>query len=76
MAFLVVQQLEGNVIQPLVQRRAVQIPPAILVLALIVMGKLFGFLGVLVATPLAAVILLLVRHLYVRGVLNKQADGV
>lgn len=75
-AFLVVQQLEGNVIQPLVQRRAVQIPPAILVLALIVMGKLFGFLGVLVATPLAAVILLLVRHLYVRGVLNKQADGV
>jgi len=73
--FLVVQQLEGNVIQPLVQRRAVQIPPALLVLSLIVMGNLFGFLGVLVATPLAAVILLLVKHLYVRGVLGKRADG-
>ncbi len=71
---LVVQQLEGNVIQPLVQRRAVKIPPALLVLALIVMGNLFGFLGILVATPLAAVILLLVKHLYVRGILNKEAE--
>ncbi len=70
---LLVQQLEGNVIQPLVQRRAVKIPPALLVLALIVMGKLFGFLGILVATPFAAVIMLLVKHLYVRDVLGKGA---
>lgn len=69
---IVVQQLESSVIQPLVQRRAVQIPPALLVLALIVMGKLFGFLGLLVATPFAAVILLLVKHLYVKGLLDKK----
>lgn len=69
---LLVQQLEGNVIQPLVQRRAVKIPPALLVLALTVMGKLFGFLGILVATPFAAVIVLLVKHLYVRDVLGKD----
>ena len=69
---LIVQQLEANVIQPLVQRRAVQIPPALLVLALIVMSKLFGFLGLLVATPFAAVVLLLVKHLYVGDVLDKK----
>lgn len=70
---LLVQQIEANVIQPIVQRRAVKIPPALLVLALIVMGRLFGFLGILVATPFVAVILLLVKHLYVEGMLDKQA---
>lgn len=72
---LIVQQLEANVIQPLVQRRAVQIPPALLVISLIVMSKLFGFLGLLVATPFAAVVLLLIKHLYVEGLLGKKAPS-
>lgn len=71
---IVVQQIEANVIQPLVQRRAVKIPPAILLLALIVMGRLFGFLGILLATPFVAVMLLLVKHLYVEGLLDKQPE--
>lgn len=69
---LVVQQIESNLIQPLVQRRAVKIPPALLLLTLIVMGRLFGFLGILVAAPFVAVILLLFKHLYVEGVLDKE----
>ncbi len=68
--YVMVQQLEGNVLQPLIQKRAVAIPPALLVLSLVVMSQLFGFLGLLVATTLTAVLVVLVKRLYVEGVLD------
>lgn len=70
--YVVVQQLEGNLVQPLVQRRAVSIPPVLLILSLIAMNQLFGFLGLLLATPLVAVLLVWVRRLYVEGALHDQ----
>jgi hypothetical protein len=42
---------------PLVQQRAVLLPPAITILSQVLLGVLFGALGVLMATPLAATIL-------------------
>lgn len=70
--YVVVQQLEGNVVQPLVQRRAVSIPPVLLILSLIAMNQLFGFLGLLLATPFVAVLLVWVKRLYVEGALRDQ----
>ena len=64
--YVVVQQLEGNVFQPLIQQEAVAIPPAALVLALVASGALFGLLGLLVATPLLALAIVLVKELYVK----------
>lgn len=64
--YVVVQQLEGNVFQPLIQKRAVSIPPAVLLLVLLTFGTLFGLLGLLVATPVTAVLIVLVKELYVR----------
>ena len=66
-AYVVIQQLEGNVLQPLVQERTVSIPPALLLLSLVVMGQLFGLLGLLVATPLTAVLLVVVGHITQQG---------
>lgn len=63
---LVVQQLEGNLFQPLIQERSVSIPPAVLVLSLVASGTLFGFLGLIVATPITAVVIVLVKELYVK----------
>ena len=63
-AYVVIQQIEGNLLQPLVQERAVSIPPALLLLSLVIMGQLFGLLGLLVATPLTAVGLVVVAQLY------------
>jgi predicted PurR-regulated permease PerM len=62
---LVIQQVEGNVLVPLLQRRAVHLPPAVAVLAVVVAGVLFGIAGVVFATPLAVVTMVLVQHLYV-----------
>ena len=41
LVYIVVQQLEGNVFQPVIQERAVSIPPALLVLSLVAFGTLF-----------------------------------
>ncbi|CAN5748224.1 AI-2E family transporter [soil metagenome] len=72
--YLIVQQLEGNLFQPLIQKQAVAIPPAVLLLALVAFGTLFGFLGLLVATPITAVIIVLVKELYVRR-LERDEDA-
>lgn len=72
--YMVVQQLEGNLFQPLIQERAVSIPPAVQVLSLVAFGALFGFLGLIVATPVTAVIIVLVRELYVKPL--EETPGV
>lgn len=74
--YLVAQQLEGNVLTPIVQQKTVSLPPALTLTAVLVMGFLFGPLGVLVATPLAAVIFILVKLLYVEDMLGANSkDG-
>lgn len=52
--FLVIQQFEGHVIVPQVMRRALGIPPIIVLIAVMIGGKLLGFIGVLLALPVAA----------------------
>lgn len=62
--YVVVQQLEANLISPMAQRRLAKLPPIITIFSLIVMASLFGPLGVLAATPFAVVVVTLVRRLY------------
>lgn len=63
--YLAVQQFEGNVLTPLVQQYAVDLPGVVLLFSLIGFGTLFGTLGVILAAPLAVVTLVLVKRLYV-----------
>jgi predicted PurR-regulated permease PerM len=61
---IAVQQIQGNLVMPLLQNRMVDLPPAITIFGIIAAGILFGIAGVLLATPLTIVILVLVRQLY------------
>ena len=61
---LLVQQLQGNIVMPLLQNKMVDLPPAITIFGIIAAGILFGVAGVLLATPLTIVVLVLVRRLY------------
>jgi predicted PurR-regulated permease PerM len=70
--YLIVQQLEGNVLTPIVQMKTASLPPVLTLTAVVAMGLLFGPLGVLVATPLALVIMILVQELYIHDVLERQ----
>lgn len=66
LAFVIIQQIEGNLLQPIVMSRAVDLHPALVVFAILVMGTLFGLVGVLLAVPLMAALQVLVRELWVK----------
>jgi predicted PurR-regulated permease PerM len=61
---IAVQQVQGNLVMPLLQNRMVDLPPAVTIFGIIAAGILFGVPGVLLATPLTIVVLVLVRRLY------------
>jgi predicted PurR-regulated permease PerM len=63
--YLAVQQFEGNVLTPVVQQYAVDLPGVVLLFSLIGFGIIFGTLGVILAAPLAVVSYVLVKRLYV-----------
>jgi predicted PurR-regulated permease PerM len=64
--YIVVQVLESNLITPKIQQRLVDIPPALIIIAQLVMGVLIGGWGLVLATPLMLIFLVLVKQLYVK----------
>ncbi|MCK0512615.1 AI-2E family transporter [Aromatoleum buckelii] len=63
--FLAVQAAENYVVTPLIDQYSVHLPPALTISAQVLLGALLGALGVVFATPLTAIALVLVRMLYV-----------
>jgi predicted PurR-regulated permease PerM len=64
--FVIYQQIENYVIAPRVMRRAIEIAPAAVIIAVLVGGTLAGFFGALLALPIAATIQIVVEQLYVK----------
>lgn len=69
-----VQLVESYMIDPLVEKRMVSLPPAFVIAAQVVMGTLFGLLGVFLATPFAIVGVVLVQQLYLRNQLGQDPE--
>ncbi|MFN7134554.1 MAG: AI-2E family transporter, partial [Myxococcales bacterium] len=69
--YTAIQSIEGFFITPYVQERAVALPPAMTLLAEVFMGVLFGAFGVVISVPLAAAALVVVRHVYLKGLLEE-----
>jgi len=76
LVYSAVQALESYFITPLIQHRAVSIPPALLLIAQILMGVLAGPVGVLLSTPLAVVVVVVVQMLYVQDVLGDSIEAL
>lgn len=74
LVYLGVQQIEGNLLTPLIQQEQVSMPPVVILVAIVAAGLLFGILGVIVATPLVVVLMVVVKMLYVEDVLGKKTD--
>ena len=66
------EAVEGYVLEPLIQRKAVFLPPALILFSQMVLGLVGGPLGVIVATPFAAALLVAVRKLYVEQALENR----
>ncbi|CAA9385082.1 MAG: hypothetical protein AVDCRST_MAG74-640 [uncultured Pyrinomonadaceae bacterium] len=72
--YLVVQNLDGFVISPLIQQRAVSIPPVLVIASQLLLAVMFGFLGLLVAVPLVAAVFVLVKMIYVEDILGRRIE--
>ena len=71
--YLAVQMAENYVVTPLIDQYSVHLPPALTISAQVLLGALLGALGVVFATPLTAIALVLVRMLYVEEDLESSA---
>lgn len=71
--FVVVQTLEGYAITPWVQQRMVHLPPAVALSVQVIFGALWGFAGLALATPFAALALVVVQKLYIEDALGDHA---
>lgn len=65
--YLALHVIEGDILTPLIQSKAVDLPPGLLLMAQLFLGAVFGLLGIAVAAPLAAVGIVLVKRGYVRN---------
>src|SRR5215212_7476200 len=74
LAFLVIQQAEGNVITPLVIHEATSLHQVVVVAAITLAGAAFGVLGSLIAVPTAVVIMVLIEELWFRRVKEAASD--
>lgn len=73
--YIGVQAIESNIVTPQVQKRTVSMPPVLGMVGQLLFGIFFGFLGLLLATPLVAAIIVLVKMLYVEDVLGDKEEG-
>jgi predicted PurR-regulated permease PerM len=71
-AYIAIQQLEGLVLQPLLMKEGLELPPVMTILGQALLSLVFGFLGLLLAVPLMASVMVPVKLLYVRDVVGDE----
>ena len=70
--YVVIHMIDAYLLAPLIQLEAISLPPALTIAAQILMAYLAGGLGLLLATPMTAVVIVLIQILYVRNVLGEE----
>jgi predicted PurR-regulated permease PerM len=72
--YVAIQQIEGHLIIPLVMAKAVSLHPAVVAFGVVLIGQIFGIIGVFVAVPILAAIVILLDELRVKP-LERRASG-
>jgi predicted PurR-regulated permease PerM len=67
---VVIHVIEGNIIHPIVMERRAHLPPVVSITSVLVMGELLGFIGLLVAVPVLATTMVIVRRIYIHRLLE------
>ena len=70
---IVVHIIEGNFVLPLITAKRVEIPPVMSMMAVLIVAKLFGVFGVIVAVPMAAVVMVLIRRVVIHRLYEGQS---
>jgi predicted PurR-regulated permease PerM len=70
LAYVVIQQIESNVLHPLLMKKGLELPPVLTIFTQGVLAIVFGFVGLLVAVPMLAAAIVPIKMLYVRDVVG------
>lgn len=70
--FILVQIIESNLVTPFVERRTVEMPPALTVVAQVALGIMIGGLGLVLATPMLVLVMVLIQMVYIQDVLGDK----
>jgi predicted PurR-regulated permease PerM len=70
--FIGVQLIESNLVTPLIERETVELPPALTIVFQLGLAVLVGGLGLVLATPLLALIMVVVQMAYIQDVLGDR----
>jgi predicted PurR-regulated permease PerM len=73
-AYILVQQLESNVTIPIIMAQRVRLHPAVIAIGVVVVGRLFGFIGLFVAVPILSLIIIAVEEFWVKPVEEGHAE--
>jgi predicted PurR-regulated permease PerM len=71
--YVLVQQLESNVTIPVVMSQRTRMHPAVIAIGVVVVGQLFGFVGLFVAVPILSLIVIGVEEFWVKPVEDSEA---
>jgi predicted PurR-regulated permease PerM len=74
--FVAVQIIESNLVTPFIERQTVELPPALTVFAQLALSIIIGGVGLILATPLLAVVVVLVQMVYIEDVLGDKNTEV
>jgi predicted PurR-regulated permease PerM len=69
---VVIHLIEGNIVSPLVMSRRVDLPPVLTIMSVLIMGKLLGGMGLVVAVPTLAVVMVIVRRILITRIYEGQ----
>jgi predicted PurR-regulated permease PerM len=72
--YFVVQSIESYVLVPIIYKKTVAISPVITLASLVLFGILAGPIGIILATPLVAVLQIVIRELYIKDYLERDLD--
>lgn len=70
--YFVIQQVESYLITPIIQQKTVKLPPALTIIAQVLLTLLLGAVGLVIASPLLAVTIVIIRMLYVEDFLGDK----
>lgn len=70
---VVIHIIEGNLVLPLITAKRVEIPPVLSMMSVLIVARLFGVQGVIVAVPLAAIVMVLIRRIVIHRLYEGQS---
>jgi predicted PurR-regulated permease PerM len=70
--YIIIQNIEGNIVTPMIQHKAVNLAPALLIGVQVLLGVIFGPLGLILGAPLTVVSMVVIQKLWVEYTLGEK----